>query len=441
MALEIAERDEAGNLVLEYLAEAQGTRVDVIYPKEAKSYAQRLLGVFLPAGYPQSVTEDYIHYQIYDSLQAFSSSIAGLLASRAVLEGVGVGDSTASPTSALLLSVLQESTGRIATILFAHRLGTALEPECKMFRLAADVFNDTAMVLDCLSPAFHKPIRVAVLSFSSCLRALCGVCAGSAKASLSAHFASKGNLGEVNAAGSLVVSHITSPFATWTTLLFLLAVHLATNYAAVKAVRMRSLNRQRANILFSSILQHGVVLSPNEVSKRERIFHRGDVLRWSDDEMLGHCKIGVSLQEMLGRMGEQNTQTGSLALHAIQISELLTVFTSEAYIACPAASAVDISIVLKAGCGPNDQLKAWAHALLLAKRARDGKGHSGNKPNTASAPPKDRLIAELRQTLEDVRVMFDKYGNEMMGKGWDLDVAAMETRAGTRLQIGVQQVG
>jgi hypothetical protein len=118
--------------------------------------------------------------------------------------GVGVGDSTASPTSALLLSVLQESTGRIATILFAHRLGTALEPECKMYRLAADVFNDTAMVLDCLSPAFPKPIRVAVLSFSSCLRALCGVCAGSAKASLSAHFAKKGNLGEVNAVSLLI---------------------------------------------------------------------------------------------------------------------------------------------------------------------------------------------------------------------------------------------
>ena len=117
--------------------------------------------------------------------------------------GVGVGDSTATPTTALLLSVLQTSTGRIATILFAHRLGTALEPECKMYRLAADVFNDTAMVLDCLSPAFPKPIRVAVLSFSSCLRALCGVCAGSAKASLSAHFARKGNLGEVNAVSCL----------------------------------------------------------------------------------------------------------------------------------------------------------------------------------------------------------------------------------------------
>jgi hypothetical protein len=113
--------------------------------------------------------------------------------------GVGVGDASASPTAALLLSVLQESMGRIATILFAHKLGTSLEPECKMYRLAADIFNDTAMILDCLSPAFPKPGRVLILSFSSVLRSLCGVCAGSAKASLSAHFAKRGNLGELNA--------------------------------------------------------------------------------------------------------------------------------------------------------------------------------------------------------------------------------------------------
>jgi hypothetical protein len=113
--------------------------------------------------------------------------------------GVGVGDASASPTAALLLSVLQESMGRIATILFAHKLGTSLEPECKMYRLAADIFNDTAMILDCLSPAFPKPARVLILSFSSVLRSLCGVCAGSAKASLSAHFAKRGNLAELNA--------------------------------------------------------------------------------------------------------------------------------------------------------------------------------------------------------------------------------------------------
>jgi hypothetical protein len=111
--------------------------------------------------------------------------------------------------------------GRIATILFAHRLGTALEPECKMYRLAADVFNDTAMILDCLSPAFPKPVRVLVLSFSSVLRSLCGVCAGSAKASLSAHFAKKGNLGELNAVSvdsaqsENILIGLRTPYAHW----------------------------------------------------------------------------------------------------------------------------------------------------------------------------------------------------------------------------------
>lgn len=110
-----------------------------------------------------------------------------------------MGDASATPTAALLLSVLQESMGRIATILFAYRLGTTLEPECKMWRLAADVFNDAAMILDCFSPALPKVFRVMTLSVSSVLRALCGVAAGSSKASLSAHFARWGNLGELNA--------------------------------------------------------------------------------------------------------------------------------------------------------------------------------------------------------------------------------------------------
>ena len=114
-----------------------------------------------------------------------------------------MGDASASTTSAILVSVVQESMGRVATILFAHKLGTSLEPECKMYRLAADVFNDAAIVLDCVSPALPKTARVVILSMSSILRALCGVAAGSSKASLSAHFARWGNLGELNAVSGL----------------------------------------------------------------------------------------------------------------------------------------------------------------------------------------------------------------------------------------------
>ena len=199
---EIIELREVNNTDEEtavYLGSEDGNRVDITKSPKTTTVWQDILNVFLPAGYPHSVSKDYVNYQIYDSLQAFSSSIAGLLANRAVLQGIGVGDSTASPTAAMLLSVLQESMGRFATILFADRYGVSLEPECKRYRLAADVFNDTAMILDTLSPAFPKYVRVPLLSFSSVFRSLCGVASGSSKATLSAHFAVGDNIGELNA--------------------------------------------------------------------------------------------------------------------------------------------------------------------------------------------------------------------------------------------------
>jgi len=83
-----------------------------------------------------------------------------------------------------------------------------------MYRLAADIFNDSAMVLDCLSPAFPKTFRVGILGMSSVLRALCGVAAGSSKASLSAHFARVGNLGELNAVSFLTLILLYFPLST-----------------------------------------------------------------------------------------------------------------------------------------------------------------------------------------------------------------------------------
>lgn len=92
-----------------------------------------------------------------------------------------------------------DCVGRIATILFAYKLGPALEAECKMYRFMADIFNDSAMLLDCLSPKLPQTARIAILCLSGSLRALCGVAGGASKASLSVHFAKTGNVGELNA--------------------------------------------------------------------------------------------------------------------------------------------------------------------------------------------------------------------------------------------------
>ena len=46
------------------------------------SILHRVSGVFLPSGYPGSVSSDYLSYQIWDTVQAFASSISGSLATQ-----------------------------------------------------------------------------------------------------------------------------------------------------------------------------------------------------------------------------------------------------------------------------------------------------------------------------------------------------------------------
>ncbi|EME81581.1 uncharacterized protein MYCFIDRAFT_100197, partial [Pseudocercospora fijiensis CIRAD86] len=240
-----------------------------------------------------------------DSIQAFVSSIAGLLSSRAVLLSVGVGDSSASPTSALLLSMLQQSLSRIAKVAFAYRLGKAIEPECKMYRFCADLLHDSSFVLNCLSPMLPKAFRPPILALSSICFAVCDVVASSTKASLSAHFAKWENLGELNAkdssqetiisllgmlTGSLLVNWISGHWATWTALILMLSVHLEANRRAVRAIVMQTLNRQRATVVYHRLCV-GHIPRPAEVSRVERIFERNGAVRDAENRLIGVCTM------------------------------------------------------------------------------------------------------------------------------------------------------
>jgi len=191
---------------------------------------------------------------------------------------------------------------------------------------------------------------------------------------------------------------------------------------------MRCLNRQRANLVFGHLFQNGTVLSPADVSSQERIFETDGALRWTDDSVIGRCKIGISLNLLLNHMGRRHKRTGSLDLHAMKLSDLTDIFADEQYILGFSDADYEASIVLKEGCAPVNQLKAWAQALLLAQRVR-----SQSLEQDDASP--GRRLADLRRTLKDANEVFDKYAKVLEGEGWDLDVAALETRAGSRIQL------
>ncbi|TQS32174.1 hypothetical protein Golomagni_07519, partial [Golovinomyces magnicellulatus] len=213
--------------------------------RSLREWKRSILDAFLPVGYPHSVSTDYLAYQTYDSLQAFFSTITSLLANRALLKGLGVGDANSSATFALLLTILKDAMSRVATIVFAHRFGLQIEPDAKRYRFLADLFNDSAFFLELYSPYLTPWGKVAALSIGEALRALCGVAAGASKAALSVHFAKHDNLAELNAkeasqetavglvgllVGTLVVKTIEDHTSVVYLMILLVFAHLGMNY-------------------------------------------------------------------------------------------------------------------------------------------------------------------------------------------------------------------
>ncbi|VDN32341.1 unnamed protein product, partial [Gongylonema pulchrum] len=168
------------------------------------------LDMFMPRGYPQSVSPDYLQYQIWDTVQAFASSMswalateavlrgAGVgneiwdtvqafassmswaLATEAVLRGAGVGNENASALAATVAWLLKDGLGMVTRILFAWLNSPYLDADCKQWRLVADIFNDLALSLDLVAPIFPHFFTL-IVCFSSMLRAIVGVAGGATR--------------------------------------------------------------------------------------------------------------------------------------------------------------------------------------------------------------------------------------------------------------------
>lgn len=396
-----------------------------------------VLYAFLPAGFPHTVTDDYLAYQTYDSLQAFSSSITNLLANRAILEGLGVGNASQTPTTALLLQIIQDTFSRLATIMFAHRMGQAIEPECKYYRFLADIFNDCSQFLDLLLPVLPLLPKVSVMVSASILRSLCGVAANASKATLSAHFAKSGNLAELNAkeasqetvvslmgmlAGTLLVKFVEGKAAVWCWMVVLVGVHLFTNYCGVRSVKMRTLNRQRATIVFREWLETSTILTPTEVAQRESIlFNSRGNMSSKTGEYRGTADFGGYGDVVNFKSWGSHSYVFDTDDYYMGIWQWGPNFT--------------IRIAVKEGKrSVNDPLVAWFDAVAHAYNfdtavLRDGLGGAGHYENEV---PDDHRVGSGIVDREIKMAVFEA----LRAKGWDIENAAVETRTPVRVRLG-----
>jgi hypothetical protein len=409
-----------------------------------REFRKTLSDAFLPVGFPHSVSDDYLAYQAFDSLQAFFSTISSLLANRALLKGLGVGDANSSATHALLLTILKDAMSRIATIIFAHRFGLTIEPECKKYRFLADIFNDSAFFLDLFSPYLGSWGKILALTTGEALRALCGVAAGASKAALSSHFAKQDNLAELNAkeasqetavglfgllVGTLVVKCVEDSETVFWLMVLLVFGHLWMNYLGVRSVKLHTLNRQRASILFSEYLKTGSILSPSQVATRESIVLWRPVVRNQHGDVVASIHFAKSYRDALKRY---SGSTGIIILE----NPAFKLFIPENIDGRTA-----IQIMLHDGAVGSHAITAWFMAMEIAwlidskqgfgrelkhmfsSRSEAIADRTGKKPNSVDIYQERYSQSDLMQKLEAV--------------GWDTRNASFETGAPIRLRVSV----
>ncbi|GFP60145.1 RUS family member 1 [Trichoderma asperellum] len=451
--VEIVELDKSGHPQQQWLHAHDGHILPIQLKKKSNSlffrslreWRKAMLDSFLPVGFPHSVSKDYLAYQMFDSLQAFFSTISSLLANRALLQVLGVGDASSSATFALLLTIMKDAMSRIATIVFAHRFGLRIEPDAKRYRFLADVFNDSAFFLELYSPYFGSWGKVVALSTGQALRALCGVSAGASKAALSVHFAKHDNLAELNAkeasqetavgligllVGTLVVKMIEDHSSVVILMILLVMAHLVTNYLGVCSVCMATLNRQRATILFEEYLRSGTILSPEQVAKRENIIFWSPIMR----NLNGKKVVHVEFAESYGHaMSCSDPHDKLIIVDGINHTRFI----------CSRVPGrlTPIKLLLWVGAQPIDAIRAWFAAMEVAWLMGDNGAYTQKLDQMfcdAGVEGNGRKFSIAgRDRDSDFVSRFNRpdLWAKLAEQGWDFETQALETTAPVRLQI------
>lgn len=257
------------------LNDLNGQNILSVFFSKLKTF---ILLTFLPAGYPDSVSDDYIEYQFFDTLQALCSSLNGSLAQYSVLKTLGVGDGSATVLSATLTWILRDGCGMITNIIFISKKSNMLDNHPKQWRLTADILNDLAMLIELL---FSSPY---VLCVSSMFRAVVGVAGGATRTPIIMHQAKRGsNFADVQAKDSaqetvvnlialclnvvFVPKIVQNQVLTWCFFIFFMIMHIFFNYRGVRSVKSNLLNYYRLEVVIEK-----KIFGIHEVNDEEDIF-------------------------------------------------------------------------------------------------------------------------------------------------------------------------
>jgi glutamate N-acetyltransferase/amino-acid N-acetyltransferase len=246
---------------------------------------------FLPSA--ESVTEDYWEYARFRFYQRAASSCITVFATQQMLQAIGLGATRRLPAAAAVNWVLKDGLGRLGKLSVATNFGREFDSDVKRFRFTSSVVYDCASLVEMLTPFYPK--RFLLLATVANVGKSVGITtANVVRAPIQRSFALEENLAEITAktsaqqvladnlglAAAVVATSLTGKIASAKARLILplLAfVPLATAdlyciYRELKATQLKTINRERGEIVAELFVKNGTVPSFKTVADAERLF-------------------------------------------------------------------------------------------------------------------------------------------------------------------------
>ncbi|KAL5550419.1 hypothetical protein UlMin_000595 [Ulmus minor] len=267
----------------------------------------------LPAGFPGSVSDDYLRYMLLQFPTNVTGWICHTIVTSSLLKAVGVGSfsgSTAAASAAAIRWVSKDGIGAVGRLFIGGRFGNLFDDDPKQWRLYADFIGSAGSIFDLttpLYPAYFLPLA----SLGNLTKAVARGLKDPSFRVIQNHFAISGNLGEVAAKEevwevaaqllglALGIAILDTPgfsksypvlTLTWMGMRLL---HLWLRYESLSVLQFNTINLKRARMLVKSHVLYSTVPGYIDCNREENI------LLWQRF-IKPRIVFGVPLEEIMG---------------------------------------------------------------------------------------------------------------------------------------------
>lgn len=162
---------------------------------------QAILDFVLPAGFPGSVSADYLDYMLLQFPTNVTGWICHVLVTSSLLKAVGVGSFTgtsAAASAAAIRWVSKDGIGAFGRLLIGGRFGALFDDDPKKWRMYADFIGSAGSIFE-LSTTLYPGYFLPLASLGNLAKAIARGFKDPSFRVIQNHFAESGNLGEVAA--------------------------------------------------------------------------------------------------------------------------------------------------------------------------------------------------------------------------------------------------